>query len=492
MYIRIYDVLLGRDFPFLWEVGFCKVNRAVCHMVKTRQQQKKEFEENQCDMTALENVELQSEVLPGVNSSGDDDFHGKNLAEEAEMDDVEGSSLESVSQLDENEKAKKVFKSKLKRSEKRASKQAHAALQALPKELDDRWENMKNEQMKDPSLKLCWKKVESRDDIFIKEQGRLWRKVLNKSSQLTLQLVVPKIYRSVLLKLAHKPGHLGRKATLAQLSEHFYWPGMYRDVKTLCEGSVACQKIGKLRKRVVPLQPLPIIDTPFLRIAIDFAGPLPRTKQGKKYILVLMDYATRWPEAKAVSAPTSRTAADMILDMCCCFGVPKEILTDRGSHFVNSLLKTIYTKLGIRHITTTPYHPQTDGMVERFNGTQKSMLKRSFCSFHGQWDRALPLVLGEYRSTPCRATGFTPAELLLGGNIRTPLKVPKEQWTTKENEPNYTKKNMGRYVTDLVDGMEKMRVIAKENEKKYKTKCKEVYDKKAKERILVIGDLVLV
>ena len=351
---------------------------------------------------------------------------------------------------------------------------------------------MKNEQMKDPSLKLCWKKVESRDNRFIKEQGLLWRKVLNKSSQPTLQLVVPKIYRSVLLKLAHKPGHLGRKATLAQLSEHFYWPGMYRDVKTLCEGCVACQKIGKLRKRVVPLQPLPIIDTPFLRIAIDFVGPLPRTKQGKKYILVLMDYATRWPEAKAVSAPTSRTAADMILDICCRFGVPKEILTDRGSHFVNSVLKTIYTKLGIRHITTTPYHPQTDGMVERFNGTLKSMLKRSFCSFHGQWDLALPLVLGEYHSTPCRATGFTPAELLLGGNIRTPLKVLKEQWTTKENEPNYTKKSMGRYVTDLVDGMEKMRVIAKENEKMYKTKCKEVYDKKAKERKLVIGDLVLV
>ena len=298
-------------------MGFCKVNRAVCHMVKTRQQQRKEFEENQCDMTALENVELQSEVLPGVNSSGDDDFHGENLAEEAEMDDFEGSSLESVSQLDEGgnvntrasmsdvddhnnensplfsviepEEAKKVFKSKLKRSEKRVGKQAHAALQALPKELDDRWENMNNEQMKDPSLKLCWKKVESRDERFIKEQGLLWRKVVNKSSQPALQLVVPKIYRSVLLKLAHKPGHLGRKATLAQLSEHFYWPGMYRDVKTLCEGCVACQEIGKLRKRVVPLQPLPIIDTPFLRIAIDFIGPLPRTKQGKRYILVLMD-----------------------------------------------------------------------------------------------------------------------------------------------------------------------------------------------------------
>ena len=82
-----------------------------------------------------------------------------------------------------------------------------------------------------------------------------------------------------------------------------------------------------------------------------------------------MDYATRWLEAKAVSAPTSRAAADMVLDTCCCFGVPNEILTDRGSHFVNSLLKMFHKKLGIRHITTTPYHPQTDGMVERFKRT---------------------------------------------------------------------------------------------------------------------------
>ena len=184
---------------------------------------------------------------------------------------------------------------------------------------------------------------------------------------------------------------------------------------------------------------------------MDFVGPLPRTKQGKKYILVLMDYGTRQPEAKAVSAPTSRAAADMVLDICCRFGVPKEIFTDRGSHFVNSLLKTVHKKLGIRHITTTPYHPQTDGMVERFNGTLKSMLKCSLLSFHGQWDQALPLVLGEYRSTPCRATGFTPAELLLGGNIRTPLKVPKEQWMTKDIEPNCTQKQLGRYVTDLVE-----------------------------------------
>ena len=78
---------------------------------------------------------------------------------------------------------------------------------------------------------------------------------------------------------------------------------------------------------MAPLQPFPIFDIPFVRIA------MPRTKQEKKLILVLMDYGTRWPEAKAELASNSRAAADMVLDICCHFGVPKENLTDRGSHF---------------------------------------------------------------------------------------------------------------------------------------------------------------
>ena len=149
------------------------------------------------------------------------------------------------------EKAKKVLKSKLKRSEKRASKQAHAALEALPKELDHNWENMTEEQTKDPSFELFCQKIENKDKEFQKEQGLLWRKVLMKSSKLT-SACSP---QSVILKLAHKFGQLGRKA---QLLEHYYWPGMNRNMKTLCEGCVACQEI-----------------------AVEFVGPLPRTKQGK-------------------------------------------------------------------------------------------------------------------------------------------------------------------------------------------------------------------
>ena len=120
---------------------------------------------------------------------------------------------------------------------------------------------------------------------------------------------------------------------------------MNRDMKTMCEGCVASQKIGKLRKRIAIL---------FLRIAMDFVGPLPRTNNYKgKNILVLMDYGTRWPEARAVSVPTSIAAADIVLDVCCHFGVPGNSYC-QGVSFCQFF--TVHKKLGIRRklLTLSP------------------------------------------------------------------------------------------------------------------------------------------
>ena len=203
---------------------------------------------------------------------------------------------------------------------------------------------------------------------------------------------------------------------------------------------------------------------------------------------VAMDYATKWPEAKAVTSPISKAAADLIVDITNRFGFPVEILPDRGAHFVGTMMRQLYKQLRIHKLTTTPYHPQTDGMVERFNATLKSMLRKSLSAFQGQWDEALPFVLGEYRSTPCRATGFTPAKLLLGNNIRTPLAVMRYQWTGEK----IVKKPLGRYLVRLVEGMEEMRQLAKENKEVYKLNYKKNNDKKVKPRSFEVGDLVLV
>ncbi len=103
----------------------------------------------------------------------------------------------------------------------------------------------------------------------------------------------------------------------------------------------------------------------------------------------------------------SRAVADVLCELFTRAGVPEEILTDCGSNFISKTMQELYKLIGIKGIKTTPYHPQTDGMVERFNQTMKRMLKKSRGAWNGQWDKALPpYVLGEYRTIPNETTGL--------------------------------------------------------------------------------------
>ena len=114
------------------------------------------------------------------------------------------------------------------------------------------------------------------------------------------QLVLPTELRPTVLKLAHDvpmAGHLGKKKTTDRILNRFYWPGLFRDVEEHCRSCGQCQKLSTRKVKKAPLVPLPIMDEPFRRIAMDIVGPLPRSSSGKRYILVICDYATRYPEA---------------------------------------------------------------------------------------------------------------------------------------------------------------------------------------------------
>ena len=108
-------------------------------------------------------------------------------------------------------------------------------------------------------------------------------------------------------------------------------------------------------------------------------------------------------------------------------GVPKKILTDQGTNFTSELLKELYWMLGIKAITTSPYHLQTDGLVERLNQTLKLMLKKTSRSNRRQWDKILPLVVFAYREIPQETTGFSPFELLHSRNVKEPMDILKDQ-----------------------------------------------------------------
>ena len=105
---------------------------------------------------------------------------------------------------------------------------------------------------------------------------------------------------------------------------------------------------------------MPVIGEPFERIAMDVVGPLPQTARGKQYVLVVSDFATRYPEAYAMSTVTAPAVAEKLINLFSHYGVPREILSDQGSNFMSELLQEVYSVIGIKPICTSPYHPQTD------------------------------------------------------------------------------------------------------------------------------------
>jgi len=164
-----------------------------------------------------------------------------------------------------------------------------------------------------------------------------------------------------------------------------------------------------------PLIPLPIISQPFERIAMDIVGPLPRSARGNRFVLVVCDYATRYPEAIPMKSIDASSVAEELVTIFSRVGVPKEVLIDQGSNFTSQLLSELYKMLHVQPIRTTPYHPQTDGLVERFNQTLKTMLRKVSGRDGKDWDKLLPYLLFAYREVPQASTGFSRAAVWTPG-----------------------------------------------------------------------------
>ena len=159
---------------------------------------------------------------------------------------------------------------------------------------------------------------------------------------------------------------------------------------------------------------------PFLRVAVDVLT-MPLTSRGNRYIVVFMDYFTKWAEAFAVSDQQAPTIARLLVEnIVCRHGVPEELLSDRGSNFLSSLIMEMCTILGIKKINTSGYHPQTDGLVEKFNSTLLAMLSKCSDSRTLEWDQQLPTLLFAYRSMVQESTQESPFFLLYGRDPRLP------------------------------------------------------------------------
>ncbi|KAI5615026.1 hypothetical protein C0J50_10925, partial [Silurus asotus] len=212
--------------------------------------------------------------------------------------------------------------------------------------------------------------------------------------------------------------HLALQNTYARISSRFVWPALYTDVQKYCTTCPNCQQTSAVR---APLQPLPVISVPFQRIAMDIVGPLEKGSTGYQYILVISDYATRYPEAFPLRSITTPKIINALIQLFSRVRIPEEILTDQGTNFTSRLMKQLHRQLGITSIKTSPYHPQTDGLVECFYKTLKSMLRKFVSETGRDWDKWLPFLLFAYREVPQASTGFSPFKLLYGWQVQGPL-----------------------------------------------------------------------
>ncbi|XP_076062417.1 uncharacterized protein LOC143037752 [Oratosquilla oratoria] len=362
------------------------------------------------------------------------------------------------------------------------------------KEVQDR-------QLDDPSLETVRRQLQDGTVrrvgqgvmTYVRKAGRMYRK-FETSQEIKHQFIVPERYRQAVFKLGHEAalaGHMGYTKTLNRISKDFFWPGMATDISRWTKSCDTCQRTtDRGRVKPAPLQPLPIIATPFERVAVDIVGPIePRSREGYKYILTLVDFATRWPEAVALKNIESTTVAEALLGIFSRLGMPKEILSDRGTQFTSGMMDEFLRLLSIRGIRTTPYHPQCNGLCERFNGTLKKMLRRMMNEQPKEWPRFIAPLLFAYREVPQSSLKHSPFELIYGRQVRGPLQMLRELWD--DDVPDPVVSSTYEYVLNLADRLQATCELAKEELVKAREVQRSHFDRKAALREFLPGDKCL-
>ncbi|MCO5602872.1 hypothetical protein L7F22_057011 [Adiantum nelumboides] len=230
---------------------------------------------------------------------------------------------------------------------------------------------------------------------------------------------------------------------------------------------------------------------PFEKWGIDAIGPLPRTSTGKQYILTATDYMTRWAEAASVARITVADVSKFVLDYICSrFGTPLEILYDTGPSFRADLLDALLENLSIKHVHSTPYYPQCNGLVEKTNDVLCKIITKHVRDRPQDWDKHLTAALWAYRTSFKVSTQFTPYHLVYGQEALSPIEVELESLRVLARETTSSKEKLGQRILDL-QRLELDRETATDYYITQANKKREQFNNKVKEKKLEEGMLVM-
>ena len=319
--------------------------------------------------------------------------------------------------------------------------------------------------------KLYW----AQWDSLCVQDGVLYRAwETPKGDQKILQLLLPRKLRPQVLHDLHNTptgGHLGIAKTLGRVRERFYWSKCRRDVEDWCKSCDLCaSRKGPSKKVRAPMAQYNV-GAPMERLAVDVMGPLPETDSGNKYLLIAMDYFSKWPEAYPLPDQEAYSVAEVLVrELVSRFGVPLSIHSDQGRNFESTLFQEMCKLLGIEKTRTTPLHPQSDGMVERFNRTLEAQLSKFVEENQRNWDVLVPLMMMAYRSAVHDSTGYTPARLTFGRDLRLPIDLAYGH-PAEEPPPHKT-----AYVLQLQERLESVHLYARQHIRIKSDKMKLHYD----------------
>ncbi|GFU78584.1 transposon Tf2-6 polyprotein [Trichonephila clavipes] len=345
--------------------------------------------------------------------------------------------------------------------------------------------NLAMEQKKDQDLvKLKLLSNSSKNEEFRFIDGILCRKNFDPDGKLWLP-VIPKHLRADILRHFHDAptaGHLGFAKTYDRIRKRFYWPGMYRNVVRYVMHCRECQRRKSVPQRPPGrLVPIPPAIAPFHRIGIDLLGRFPKSAHGNKWIIVCTDYSTRYAITKAL--PTAEIAKFLLEEIVLRHGAPRVIITDRGAVFRSRLVSSLVDLCNIDHRFTTAYHPQTNGLTERFNKTLADMLSMYVDVEQKNWDEILPFVTFAYNTAKEETTGFTPFYLLHGREAETTLDTMLPFCPNDFDDNNITK---------IAARAEESRQLARVHTLRAQDKDRRRYDSKHQMVSYAPGDLVWV
>nr|GFA49979.1 reverse transcriptase domain-containing protein [Tanacetum cinerariifolium] len=285
-------------------------------------------------------------------------------------------------------------------------------------------------------------------------------------------------------------GHYGANYIAKKVFDSgFYWPTIYKDTFELVKRCDSCQRQGKIsQKDEMPQNFIQICET-FDVWGIDFMGPFPSSK-GNKYILVAVDYLSKWVEAKAFPTNDARVVVKFLKSLFSRFGTPKAIISDRGTHFCNDQFSRVMAKYGVTHRLSTAYHPQTSEQVEVTNRGLKRILERTVGENHTSWSDKLEDALWAFRTAFKTSVGCTLYHLVYGKACHLPLELEhKAYWALKHS--NFDLKTAGDHRKLQLNELSELRDQAYENSLIYKERTKKLHDDKIKNHIFNVSDQVL-